>query len=115
MRRVLVVFVGVVAVIALPLVATAHNAGHLFLPDGSCQEVGAFNPAPLVGQNQTPLDLVPGTPQDEFGVSFVGVSRQTPIYPGACPAVRAAANTTGASEMSNTIISTTSPWGHSGN
>lgn len=37
MKRVIAVFFGVAAVLALPMVATAHNAGHIILPDGSCQ------------------------------------------------------------------------------
>ena len=29
-----------ISALAVPAVATAHNAGHFFLPDGSCHEVG---------------------------------------------------------------------------
>ena len=70
--------------------ASAHNAGHFFLPSGSCQEVGSFRPAPLVGPEgaRTPLDLVPETPAvpfDEYGASFVGFHGNTPIFPGGCP------------------------------
>ena len=88
MKRAVVVFVGLLAVILFPVVATAHNAGHLFLSDGTCVELGSFREAPIVGPDGTPLDLVPETPRDEFGVSFVGVglSGQTPIFPGGCPA-----------------------------
>jgi hypothetical protein len=85
MKKALVVFVGLVAVILVPVVATAHNAGHLFLPDGTCVEVGSFREAPLVGPDGTQLDLVPETPRDEFGASFVGVTRDTPIFAGGCP------------------------------
>jgi hypothetical protein len=49
------------ALIALPMVATAHNAGHIFLPDGRCQLLGSSHDAPLVGQDRTQLDLVPRT------------------------------------------------------
>ena len=85
MKRVIGVFIGLVGVMALPMVATAHNAGHLFLPDGSCQLVGSFRDAPLVGQDKTQLDLVPQTPNppfDEYGVSYVGFGGRTPIFPG---------------------------------
>jgi hypothetical protein len=85
MKRAIAVFVGLVGVMALPMVATAHNAGHLFLPDGRCQLLGSFRDAPLVGQDKTQLDLVPQTPNppfDEYGVSFVGFGKGTPIFPG---------------------------------
>jgi hypothetical protein len=84
MKRVLFVFAGLLAVMALPAVATAHNAGHLFLPDGTCQLIGSGQEAPLVGQDRTQLDLVPETsnpPFDEIGVSFVGHDGRTPIFP----------------------------------
>lgn len=85
MKRVIVVFAGLLAVMAVPMVATAHNAGHIFLPDGSCVLIGSFHEAPLVGQDRTQLDLAPETPNppfDEIGVSFVGHNGQTPIFPG---------------------------------
>lgn len=86
MKRILVVFGGIVAVMAVPMLATAHNAGHIFLPDGTCQLLGSFHEAPLVGKDRTQLDLVPETPNppfDEIGVSFVGYHGRTPIFPGA--------------------------------
>jgi hypothetical protein len=92
MKKVLVVFVGLVAVILVPVAATAHNAGHLFLPDGTCVEVGSFREAPLVGPDGTQLDLVPETPRDQLGVSFVGITRDTPIFPGGCPVAAPAVN-----------------------
>ena len=84
MKRVIVVFAGLLAVMALPMVATAHNAGHIFLPDGTCLLIGSFQDAPLVGKDRTQLDLVPETPNppfDEIGVSFVGHNGGTPIFP----------------------------------
>ena len=86
MKRVIVVFAGVVAVMGLPMVATAHNAGHIFLPDGTCLVIGSLHDAPLVGPGRTQLDLVPETPNppfDEIGVSFVGHNARTPIFPSA--------------------------------
>ena len=76
--------------LALAAPASAHNAGHFWLPDGSCHEVGSFKDAPMVGPqgDKTRLDLVPETPDppyDEYGTSFVGYNGQTPISPGGCP------------------------------
>jgi hypothetical protein len=74
--------------LAVPAATSAHNAGHFWLPDGSCHEVGSFRDAPLVGADRTQLDLIPETPNppyDEYGVSFVGFNGNTPIYPGGCP------------------------------
>ena len=71
---ILVKFVALVAAFALPTVATAHNWAHTTLFDGSCLEPVPADDGPIVGQDRTQLDLIPGTPRDEFGVSFVGVS-----------------------------------------
>jgi hypothetical protein len=87
MRR-LVLFAAVAcAALSFALPAEAHNAGHFFLPDGSCHEVGSFRDAPLVGADRTQLDLVsetPNPPFDEYGVSYVGFQGNTPIFPGPC-------------------------------
>lgn len=74
-----------VAGLVLVLPAGAHNAGHFILPDGTCHQVGSFIAAPLVGQDKTPLDLIPTTPQDEYGTSFAAFQGNTPILPGGCP------------------------------
>jgi hypothetical protein len=92
MKRSLAGLAALAAVLAVPAVATAHNAGHIFFPDGRCLEVGSFRDAPLVGPDGTQLDLVPQTPnppRDEYGVSFVGYWGRTPILPGPCPAASA--------------------------
>ena len=76
------------ALIAMPMIAAAHNLGHVTLPDGTCMEIGSAKEAPLVGPDHTQLDLIPQTsnpPFDEYGVSFVGASGNTPIRPGRCP------------------------------
>jgi hypothetical protein len=80
----------VAGLVALAAPASAHNAGHFWLPDGSCQQVGSFKDAPMVGPAgaKSQLDLVPETsnpPFDEYGTSFVGYHGQTPILPGPCP------------------------------
>ena len=87
MKRALVVFVGVLSVIAVPMVGSAHNVGHFTL-DGSCHQIGSAKEAPLVGADRTQLDLAPETanpPRDEYGTSFVGHNGNTPILPGPCP------------------------------
>jgi hypothetical protein len=89
-----------VGVLAAPVVANAHNLGHIFLPDGTCQEVGSAKDAPLVGQDRSQLDLVPQTPnppRDEYGTSFVGFWGQTPIFPGRCPIVTGTSSVSGVS------------------
>ena len=42
MKRALVAFIGVLAVVGIPAVVRAHNAGYIFLPDGTCLESGHF-------------------------------------------------------------------------
>ncbi len=67
--------------------ASAHNAGHFTLPDGTCHEVGSFEPV-LVGPDKTPLDLIPETQGgmfDEVGTSYAAFQGQTPLLPGPCP------------------------------
>jgi hypothetical protein len=62
--------------------ASAHNAGHIFLPTGKCLEIGSFKESP------NGLDLIPETPNppfDEYGASFAAFQGNTPILPGACP------------------------------
>lgn len=74
--------------VVLPAGASAHNAGHFTLPDGSCHEVGSFKHGPLVGppDDRHPLDLIPETPSpfDEYGASFAAFQGSTPILPGPC-------------------------------
>lgn len=68
--------------------AGAHNAGHFFLPDGSCHAIGSFRDAPTVGPDGHQLDLIPETPTtpfDEYGASFAAFQGGTPILPGGCP------------------------------
>jgi hypothetical protein len=84
-RSVAVLAVALVAALSSALPAGAHNAGHFFLPDGSCHEVGSFLPAPLVGSEKVALDLIPATPQDEYGASFAAFQGDTPLLPGGCP------------------------------
>jgi hypothetical protein len=81
------VFTAIVGLLLMPVAAKAHNLAHLFLPDGTCVELGSAREAPLVGPDKEQLDLIPETPlpRDEYGASFVGVARDNLIFPGGCP------------------------------
>lgn len=86
MNRLLVTAAMGLALVAFPATASAHNAGHVWLPDGTCLNIGSFKDAPTLGNGEQ-LDLVPETPTvpfDEIGVSFVGHGGGTPIEPGGC-------------------------------
>ena len=71
--------------------ASAHNAAHVILPDGTCLNVGSGKEAPLVPE-QNPnrldstgqLDLVPGS-GDQYGARFAANQSPT-LLPGDCPA-----------------------------
>jgi hypothetical protein len=68
------------ALAAMP--AAAHNAGHVFLPSGTCVGIGSSKDSP------GDLDLIPETPDppfDEYGASFAAFQGRTPIIPGPCP------------------------------
>lgn len=85
LKRTAAVMVLAAMSLALPAATMAHNAGHFILPDGSCHDVGSFRTAPLVGPDKVQLDLMPQTPQDEYGASFAAFQGNTPILPGGCP------------------------------
>lgn len=115
MKRAVLIVASGFAFIVMPVVAAAHNAGHLTLPDGTCHEVGSFREAPRVGPDRTQLDLVPTTPNppfDEYGVSFVGHGGQTPISPGACPAQALASAPVNDSAPAVNETMSTSGWWH---
>jgi hypothetical protein len=74
---------------------SAHNAGHIILPDGQCLDVGSgsIHPdrgAPIVGdgnphQNEAgQLDLIPG-PGDQYGARFAAEQGNSAVLPGECP------------------------------
>ncbi|HWJ45383.1 MAG TPA: hypothetical protein VNR63_08340 [Gaiellaceae bacterium] len=87
------------AALAAGLVAaapvSAHNAGHIILPDGTCVDVGSGKDAPMVPE-QNPnrnasnepgrLDLEPG-PGDQYGARFAADQGKTPILPKWCEEV----------------------------
>jgi len=78
----------VAAVLALASIpaASAHNAGHVVLPDGTCVEIGSFKSVVTGPDKTTPPDLIPPTPQPprEIGTSFAAFQGNTPILPGPC-------------------------------
>jgi hypothetical protein len=88
-RLIVVAALAVAAVAAAP--ASAHNAGHIILPDGTCLDVGSSKDAPLVpeqnpNRNATTgqLDLIPGS-GDQYGARFAATQGNTSILPGNCP------------------------------
>ena len=115
MRRAVLIVASGFAFIIMPVIATAHNVGHLTLPDGTCHQVGSGREAPLVGPDRTQLDLVPATPnppRDEYGVSFVGYGGQTSISPGPCPAQALASAPVNDSALAVNETMSTSGWWH---
>jgi hypothetical protein len=93
-RSILATTIGL-ASLALPVShASAHNAAHFFLPDGTCHEVGSNKDAPIVGDanpNQSPgsnnlpgqLDLIPGN-GDQYGARWAA-EHSAILLPGNCP------------------------------
>ncbi|MEX0784253.1 MAG: hypothetical protein WD557_16555 [Dehalococcoidia bacterium] len=69
----------------------AHNAGHVILPSGECINVGGNNTVSLpetAAANTNvagELDLIPGTPGDEFGARFAAEQGDSAVLPRACP------------------------------
>lgn len=94
-RSILATAAGVLAVVVVPAgLASAHNAAHFFLPEGTCHEVGSNKDAPIVGDgnpNQSPgsnnlpgqLDLIPGN-GDQYGARWAAEHSPT-LLPGNCP------------------------------
>jgi hypothetical protein len=83
MRRIIVLLFAAAVFLAVGATsASAHNAGHFFLPSGQCVQVGSFKESPHG------LDLIPETPNpplDEYGASYAAFQGKTPIDPGPCP------------------------------
>jgi hypothetical protein len=94
-RSIGVVALSALATVAIPTgLAAAHNAAHLFLPNGTCREVGSNRDAPIVGAgnpNQSPgsnnlpgqLDRIPGN-GDQYGARYAA-ERSPRLLPGNCP------------------------------
>lgn len=89
-RYALLVAAAVALAVAAPV--AAHNAGHLILPDGSCQNVGSLKDAPYVSPNNPhvntttdpgKLDLEPGS-GDQYGARFAADQGQSAVLPRSC-------------------------------
>jgi hypothetical protein len=89
MRRItfLVAAAALVAALALPAVASAHNRGLVWLPNGDCVQVGSLKSV-FVPAFGTFLDLDPADgpyPLDEYGTSFAASQGNSALEKGACP------------------------------
>jgi hypothetical protein len=93
-RAVFAAFAALTATTVPAGLAGAHNAAHVFLPDGTCLEVGSNRDAPVVGAanpNQSPgsnnlpgqLDLIPGN-GDQYGARYAA-EHSARLLPGNCP------------------------------
>ena len=60
-----------------PAATSAHNAGHLHLSNGRCQDVGS-------GKHHDHADKYPDTPGDEYGTRWAADQGNTPIFPRHC-------------------------------
>ena len=60
-------------------VALAHNAGHIHLPSGECQDVGSGKHA----HNPEQQDKIPG-PGDQYGARYAAEQGNTPIFARHC-------------------------------
>jgi hypothetical protein len=86
MKRTRRLVAGVVVAVALAIqvltgtVALAHNAGHIHLPNGECQDVGSGNHA----ANPDLQDRDPNQPGDQYGARWAAQQGNTPIWPRHC-------------------------------
>lgn len=89
-RFMIAILVALLAIFMTIGVASAHNAGHIFLPDGQCLNVGSLKEAPIVGDGNPnhlstgQLDLTPGS-GDQFGARFAADQGNSAVLPGGCP------------------------------
>ena len=75
-----------VAAMAFPGLAAAHNRAHVILPDGRCMIVGSEKSVSM--PDGTLHDLRPETPwqvADEFGTSFAADEGNSRLLKGPCP------------------------------
>lgn len=89
-RFVIALLIAVLAILMAVSVASAHNSGHIILPDGQCRNVGSLKEAPLVGfgnphqLSSGQLDLIPGS-GDQYGARFAADKGKSAVLPGECP------------------------------
>lgn len=84
-RRSLLIAVTFAALLALPGVASAHNRGLVWLPNGECVQVGALNEVYTGPDRSTKLDLDPITDGDNFGTSWAATRGESALEKGVCP------------------------------
>jgi hypothetical protein len=83
----LVALVAMGAALAFPTVASAHNRGLVWLPNGECVQVGSLKSVWVPGKDAY-QDLNPADgpyPLDEYGTSFAADRGNSALEKGACP------------------------------
>ena len=94
--RTLALTAALLAAAVVASTASAHNAAHLYLPDGTCHEVGSNKESPVVGAgnpNRTDggqLDLLADPKNgvdtsDQYGARWAAEHADR-LLPGNCPA-----------------------------
>jgi hypothetical protein len=84
-RRSLLLAATLAALLALPAVASAHNRGLVWTPNGDCIQVGALNEVYPGPDKTTKLDLDPVAEGDNFGTSWAATRGKSALEKGACP------------------------------
>jgi hypothetical protein len=94
---VMAVLVTILSSLLLASMASAHNSGHVILPDGTCINVGSENEGPLVpdanpnrneivgSSDYGKLDLIEGL-GDQYGARYADTRGNSAVLPGPCPA-----------------------------
>ena len=88
-RRISILFaaIAMVGAFAFPTVASAHNRGLVWLPNGACVQVGSLKSVWVPGKDAY-QDLYPDDgpyPNDEYGASFAALQGNSAVEKGACP------------------------------
>jgi hypothetical protein len=70
---------------ALPSIAAAHNRALVWLPDGTCVQVGSIKSVYPGPDKDTQLDLDPDADGDNIGASYAALQGNSALEKGACP------------------------------
>lgn len=85
MRKLTLIVVLGLLVLAFPAAASAHNRGLIWTPNGDCVQVGSLKSVALPDGSW--LDLRPETayPLDEYGASYAADEGNSAVEKGQCP------------------------------